>query len=234
MQYVFDGIQEGFRLIVSGDPAIFKIMILSLAVSLAATGLATVCGVPLGLLTGLSDFKGKKTFRIFLTTAMGIPPVIIGLMVALLLSRRGPLGTWQLLFTPTAMLIAQFVLVLPIITGVVFSQAKLKGPKVVETCKTLGFTFWQRLWRLVIELRQTLVLAVLTAFGRAISEVGAVMLVGGNIKDHTRVMTTYIATQNSMGKYESSIAMAMILLTVALMVNGTVQWLTGGDHEHPM
>lgn len=228
MEHISNGVVEAFRLLFSGDAEIQGIIILSLAVSGTATLLAAVVGIPLGLYSGIKEFPMKRIYGSFLFTAMGIPPVVIGLLVALFLSRRGPLGAYELMFSPQAMIIAQFFLVLPIVAGILFGTAKEKGKQVVELGKTLGADRWETLGLLVVELKGTVLLAVMTAFGRAISEVGAVMLVGGNIKGDTRVMTTFIAMNNSMGDYEKSIAMAVVLLSIALIVNGVTHHLTGG------
>lgn len=228
MDYIVDGVIEAFKLLFSGDTEIMGIIVLSLFVSTVATSLAVLIGVPLGLYTGIKQFPFKRAYGSILYTAMGIPPVVIGLIVAILLSRRGPLGTYELLFTPQAMIIAQFCLVLPIVMGILFGTAKEKGKAALELAFTLGANRREALMLLIKELNGTVLLAVMTAFGRAISEVGAVMLVGGNIRGSTRMMTTYIALNNSMGAYERSIAMAIVLLTISLLINALTHHLTGG------
>lgn len=221
---------EAINLLLYMDSEVFAIVGLSIFVSLTATVLAAVISIPLGLWIGLKQFPGRSLVKLFLSTALGIPPVVLGLIVVLLLSRRGPLGQFELLFTTQAMLIAQFLLVSPIVAVGAMEASATKGKPVYELMCTLGLKPMERIGRLVWELRSSVALSVLTAFGRAISEVGAVMLVGGNIKDHTRVMTTYIATQNSMGNFSASIAMAIVLLAVALLVNTLVHSLAGGVH----
>lgn len=228
MDYIFEGFREAFWLLFSGDTEIFGIIVLSLFVSITATILAVLIGVPLGFYTGIKQFPLKKLYGSVLYTAMGIPPVVIGLVVAILLSRRGPLGRYELLFTPQAMIIAQFCLVLPIVTGILFGTAKDRGREVLELAFTLGANRRESLKLLIKELNTTVLLAIMTAFGRAISEVGAVMLVGGNIRGSTRMMTTYIALNNSMGAYERSIAMAIVLLLISLIINAITQHMTGG------
>lgn len=231
MGNVREGVLSALRLLVSGDPEILRIIGLSLAVSVSATGLASLAGIPAGLFAGLKRFPGKRLFRTVVFALMGIPPVIVGLVVMLVLSRKGPLGQLQLLFTPQAMIIAQFLLVLPVVTGIVFGTAARDAAGIDELGLTLGGTRTQRLFLLVRELRGTMGLAVATAFGRAISEVGAVMLVGGNIRDKTRVMTTFIAMNNNMGEYEKSIAMGLVLLLLSLLLHGVIQHFSGGAHE---
>jgi len=183
-------------------------------------------------LAGLKRFPGKHLFRATLYTLMGIPPVVVGLVVLLLLSRRGPLGQLQLLFSPQAMILAQFLLVLPIIAGIVFGAASREAASLDDLGLTLGGSRFQRFCLLVREMRGTMWLAVASAFGRAISEVGAVMMVGGNIRDKTRVMTTFIALNNNMGEYEKSIAMGVVLLVLSLVLHLLIQHLSGGAHEH--
>lgn len=228
MDYILKGFHEAFRLLISIDTEIYGIIALSLWVSGLATIFAMVVGIPLGFYTGIKKFPFKKMFGSVLFTAMGIPPVVIGLFVAIFLSRKGPLGAYELLFTPQAMMLAQFFLVLPIVTGILYGTAKEKGRQVLELAHTLGAKRIEVLKLLTGELCGSVILAVMMAFGRAISEVGAVMLVGGNIKGNTRVMTTFIAMNNSMGAYEQSIAMAIVLLTLSFLINGITHHMTGG------
>lgn len=233
MDYITRGLIEAVKLLLSGDREIYQIIGLSLSVSMLATLFAALIGIPLGLLTGLRQFPLKRLYRTILYSLMGIPPVVIGLIVMLFLSRKGPLGHYEMLFTPQAMWLAQVLLVLPIIVGVVFGSADKTAKAVSEVGITLGCTLYQRLILLISELRNAIWLALASAFGRAISEVGAVMLVGGNIKEHTRVMTTFIALNNSMGSYEKSIAMGLMLLLIALIVNGAIHYFSGGgSHEY--
>lgn len=227
MHTILEGVKEAFLLLFHGDSEIYQIISLSLFVSGIATLLATVIGLPLGIYTGIHKFPLKRMFGSLLYTAMSIPPVVIGLLVMLVLSRKGPLGTYELLFTPQAMIIAQFLLVLPIVTGILFGTAREKGKQAYELAKTLGANRMECLLLLIKELQSSVLLAIMTGFGRAISEVGAVMLVGGNIKGQTRVMTTFITMNNSMGSYEKSIAMAMVLLSLSLLINSITHHITG-------
>ena len=228
MDYILDGIKEAFLLLLAGDPEIYKIIVLSLLVSGVATFFAALVGLPLGIYTGIKNFPLKKVYASVLFTGMGLPPVVIGLFVTLVLSRKGPLGTYELLFTPQAMVIAQFFLVFPIVTGSVFATGRARGKAAFELAKTLGANKKETLFLLIKELHESVLLGIMSGFGRAISEVGAVMLVGGNIKDQTRVMTTFITMNTRMGAYEKSIAMALVLLTIALVVNGISHHITGG------
>lgn len=219
MQYILEGIVHAVKLLLSFDREIYEIILLSMYVSFASTLISSLLGIPLGFILGLKNFKGRRIFARFLNTAMSLPPVVVGLVVALILSRRGPLGQFQLIFTPAAMIIAQTCLVLPIVMGVIFNSSREKGTEVEKMCFTLGANKLDTLLVLVKEMRANLLVAVTSGFGRAISEVGAVMIVGGNIKNHTRVMTTFIAMNHSMGNYATSIAMGIVLLGISFIVN---------------
>lgn len=219
MDYIIGGINEALRLIMSMDADLYKIIGLSIMVSISATCLSALFSIPIAITLGLKAFPGKQLFTRFLYTFMSVPSVLVGLLVALFLSRRGPLGWLELMYTPTAMIIAQFVLVTPLIIGLVFTVVKKRGVTIEKTGRLLG----ARRIRLIIlvarELKVEIMMAFLTAFSRAISEVGAVMIVGGNIKGHTRVITTSIVMFNSMGDYQISIALGIILLLISLVMN---------------
>ena len=233
MDYILNGFVEAFRLIFSFDPEIIQIVLLSLYVSFSSTLYATLIGIPLGILLGINDFKGKQIVSRLLYTFMSFPPVIIGLFTALFLARSGPFGELQLMYTPTAMIIAQTILVTPVITGIIFNQAGTNGYEVVQTGKTLGAQKWNILILLILELKSVIMIALVTGFGRAISEVGAVMIVGGNIRGFTRVMTTFIAMNNNMGQYSVSIAMGIILMTISFITNSVLyHYAMGGQSEN--
>ena len=219
MGYIYDGLNEALKLLISLDKEVYSIIFLSIYVSLASTLLSTIISIPIGFTLGLKNFKGKKVFTRFINTFMSLPPVVVGLIVAVVISRRGPLGDLKLLFTPAAMIIAQTLLVTPIITGILFNNSKERGKIIKEVSKTLGGNRWDTLLLLVKEMRIDILVAIVTGFGRAISEVGAVMIVGGNIKGHTRVMTTFIAMNHSMGNYSVSIAMGIVLLAISFITN---------------
>ena len=205
-------------LLTSFDKEVYQIILLSLVVSLSSTGISTLFGVPLGILLGNNDFPLKKIVVRMLYTAMSLPPVIVGLVVFLILSRKGPLGFLQLNYT-LAMIIAQTLLITPIIMGIVYNRTKEDGHLIMNVGKTLGASYLQRLILLIRELRISIFIATVTGYGRAVSEVGAVMIVGGNIKGHTRVMTTSIAMLKSMGDYELAIAIGLVLLLISFIVN---------------
>lgn len=219
---------EAFNLLLTFDREAYAIIGLSILVTLTSTAISAGIGIPFGLYLGLKAFPFKRAFTRLLNTLMSLPPVVIGLLVAIALSRSGPLGGFQLLFTPTAMVIAQTLLVTPIVMGIVYNHTKAHGKKALETGKTLGANRIQLLGLMIRETKTTILIALITGFGRAISEVGAVMIVGGNIKNHTRVMTTYIAMNSSMGNYGMSLAMGIVLLIIAFVVNSLLYAFTTG------
>lgn len=228
MDYIVLGIKEAIQLILSLDQEMYTIILLSFYVSMASTLISLMIAIPCGFILGLKKYRYKKVVARFLNTFMSLPPVVVGLMVAIIISRKGPLGQLNLLFTPLAMIIAQTILVTPIITGLIFNNAKERGQVIQQICKNLGGNRWDTLVLLIKEMKNDLLIAIVTGFGRAISEVGAVMIVGGNIKDHTRVMTSFIAMNQSMGNYGTSIAMGMILLTVSFIINTIIyNYVTG-------
>jgi tungstate transport system permease protein len=219
VEYITDGIVKAFALIFSGDPTVFEVVRLSLFVSGISVSAAVLLGVPFGIFIGTHDFAGKRVLLRIIYTFMSMPPVIMGLFVFLILMRQGPLGTFQLNYTPAAMIIAQLLLVTPIVIGLTYNIVKDRAKDVERLGKTLGGTGISNLRLMLSEVRGGIVVAIVSAFGRAISEVGAVMIVGGNITGKTRVMTTYIAELRAMGDYSSAIAVGIILLLIALIVN---------------
>ena len=229
MDYILDGFKEAIALLLSWDQEIYSIIFLSLFVSFTATLISSIISIPIGLFLALKQFRFKKGLTRILYTLMSMPPVVIGLIVAIILSRRGPFGQLELLFTPTAMIIAQILLVSPIVTGIIFNNAKVHGEDIRQICKTLGGNQWDTLVLLIKEMRVNILIGIVTGFGRAISEVGAVMIVGGNIKGHTRVMTSFIAMNNSMGNYATSIAMGIVLLGISFIVNSILYQYVIGD-----
>lgn len=219
MGYIMDGIKEAVGLLLSFDKEIYSIILLSIFVSFTSTIISFFLGMPFGIFLALKKFKFKRIITRFLYTSMSLPPVVVGLLVAIIVSRKGPFGYLELLYTPTAMIIAQTILVSPIIAGIIFNNAKEQAEDIKHICKTLGGNRWDTLILLIKEMRINILIAVITGFGRAVSEVGAVMLVGGNIRGQTRVMTTFIAMNNSMGNYSMSIAMGIVLLAISFIVN---------------
>ena len=198
---------------------IWPIVLLSLQVSGLAVTIASVVGVPLGAWIGLSRFRGKRVVAALIHTGMALPPVVVGLFVYLLLSRSGPLGFLGWLFTPAAMTLAQTILALPFVLGITMTAVAAVSPDLAFQLRTLGASPWQARRAVLREARPGVVLAVATAFGRSISEVGAVLLVGGDIQDHTRVLTTAIILETRKGQFGLALALGAVLLTVALLVN---------------
>ncbi|MFM1651821.1 ABC transporter permease [Brevibacillus sp. B_LB10_24] len=198
---------------------VLEIIWLSLQVTTSAVFFGALIGIPAGALLGLYAFPGRRLAVTIVYTLMGLPPVLIGVIVYLLLSKHGPLGSLQLLFTPEAMVIAQFVLVTPILAGLTMSAVQAKERTYSETAKSLGATPVQLVWTIVKESRKGIWAGIAAAYGRAISEVGAVMLVGGNIEHHTRVMTTAIILETRMGHYETGLYLGLVLLLISFVFN---------------
>jgi tungstate transport system permease protein len=219
----FDIIIEGFvralQLLFSGDQDILGITLLSLRVSLTATLLGAAFGIPLGFLVARKDFHGKSIFTAIINTLMGLPPVVVGLVVYLSLSSSGPLGFLRLLYTPEAMIIAQMILTFPIVCGITISAILSLNPKLKDTLASLSAP---RLWEARVLLNESklgLITALIAAFGAAISEVGAIMMVGGNLLGYTRALTTAIMLYTNMGEFATAIALGIILLLIAFSVN---------------
>lgn len=222
MDYIAQGFGDAIRLLGSFDAEVYKIIFLSIFVSTSATIAASLVFVPIGIYLGIKNFGGKKAFSRIIYTSMSIPSVIVGLVVALLLARRGPMGFLGLLYTPAAMIIAQTVLVIPLILGLTYNLAKNRGILIEKISKTLGGSKLDAVILIIRELKMDILVNVATAFSRAISEVGAVMIVGGNIKGQTRVMTTTISMMNSMGDYPMAIALGLILLLVSFGIHSLI------------
>ncbi|RKD31643.1 ABC transporter permease [Thermohalobacter berrensis] len=222
MDYIINGIIEALKLLVSFNRELYEIIFLSVFVSSTATLISSIIFIPLGLYLGIKNFKGKKLFSRLLYTLMSIPSVVVGLLVAILLSRRGPLGFLELLYTPTAMIIAQSLLVTPLSLGLSYNLSKNRGKKIERVGITLGARGVKIIFLLIRELKIDLFINLVTVFSRAISEVGAVMIVGGNIKNRTRVITTSIAMFNSMGNYSTAIALGLVLLAISFIINSLI------------
>jgi len=209
-------------LVLSGDAELWSIIALSLRVSLTAVALACLIGLPLGALLAVVKFPGRNAIIALLNSFMGLPPVVVGLFVYLMLSRSGPMGVLGLLYTPAAMIIAQTILVTPLIAALARqSMADLHG-EYDELFRSLGLSTRQTIAALIWDGRYSLTTAALAGFGRAIAEVGAVIIVGGNIEHVTRVMTTAIALETSKGDLALAMALGLILITLALLVNAAV------------
>ena len=219
MNLIIEGIIQAFWLVVHGDPAVLRVVLLSLLVSGTATILSLCVGVPLGVLLGLTRFTGRRFLISLVNTGMGSPPVVVGLIVLLFLWRAGPLGFLHLLYTPSAMVIAQFVIALPIIAGFTMASVQQLDPKLRLQIISLGASQLQMVWLLLKESRLPLLAAIMAGFGAVISEVGASMMVGGNITNQTRVMTTAIVGEVSRGQFALAIALSILLMLLVYLVN---------------
>ena len=222
MDELSGALQMALVLIGRMDPGFTEIVWLSLRVSVTAVLLASVIGFPLGAGLALSRFPGHKLVIVLLNALMGLPPVVVGLTVYLLLSRSGPFGDLALLFTPTAMVIAQFILVTPIISALTRQTIEDLWSEYEEQLRSLGAGRGRALLTLLWEGRYSLFTAVLAGFGRAIAEVGAVLIVGGNITHVTRVMTTSIALETAKGNLELALALGIVLISLAMIINAAV------------
>jgi tungstate transport system permease protein len=207
------------ELIATGDPTLGRIVVLSLGVSLSAVVLAGLLGLPLGAAIAVSRFPGRRAVIVLLNALMGLPPVVVGLMVYLLLSRAGPLGELGLLFTPAAMVIAQTILILPIIAALCRQAVEDAWREYEEQLRSLGVEGLGAALTLLWDIRFSLLTAVLAGLGRASAEVGAVMIVGGNIDGVTRVMTTAIALETSKGDLPLALGLGIVLIAIVLALN---------------
>lgn len=223
-----DPFRSALALIASGDPGLMQIIALSLRVSLTAVLLACLIGLPLGALLALTRFPGRSGVIVTINALMGLPPVVAGLAVYLLLSRSGPLGAWQLLFTPTAMILAQTALILPIIVALTRAMIEELWAEYEEQLRSMGSTRLRAVPTLLWDGRIGLLTGILAGFGRASAEVGAVLIVGGNIAGHTRTMTTAITLETGRGNLDLAVALGLILIAITLALNaaayGAVHW----------
>ena len=225
MGTIVDGLREAFQLLLSFDADLFEVVWLSSRISIVAVLLAILFGMPLGILVGSTRFRGRRVVITLLNTAMAVPTVAIGLVVYALLSRHGPLGGSGLLFTPTAMVLGQALLALPIVASLSVAAVGNVSRTVVPTALTLGATRARAFITLVVEVRFALAAALATAFARVFSEVGISMMVGGNIRGYTRNITTGIAFETGRGEFSLGIALGVVLVLVALVVNILIQVL---------
>ena len=221
----FDILGHAVGLILSGDADLLEIVWLSLRVTISAVALACLIGLPLGATLGAFRFPGRVAINVLLNALMGLPPVVVGLTVYLLLSRSGPLGVLGLLYTPAAMIIAQTVLVTPIVAALTRQVIEDLNAEYSEQFQSFGVTPVHRVGALLWDARYALLTVALAGFGRAVAEVGAVIIVGGNINHVTRVMTTTIALETSKGNLELALALGIVLLSIAILVNAAVMSL---------
>lgn len=223
---------KALQLIAGLDRDLLEIIILSLQVSLTAVALAALIGLPLGALLATRRFRGRAAVIVAVNTLMGLPPVVVGLMVYLWLSAAGPLGPLELLYTPTAMIIAQTILVAPILIALSRQIVSDLDRQIGEQLTILGAGPWQRVLTLLAEGRPALLTATLAGFGRAIAEVGAVLIVGGNINHVTRTMTTAIALETSKGELALAMALGIVLILLAGLINASAMALSSRSREN--
>jgi tungstate transport system permease protein len=226
-----DGDVSALHMVVTGDPVLLAIVWLSLKVSLSAVFFSALVGVPMGALIALTRYPGRETTIVFLNALMGLPPVVVGLAVYLLLSRSGPLGNWGLLFTPTAMVIAQTILVAPIIAALARQTIEDLWAEYHDELAAMNVGPLRRIATLIWDARFSLVTALLAGFGRAAAEVGAIIIVGGNIDGFTRTMTTAIALETSKGDLPLAIGLGMVLISIVIVINA-LAWAARRAGEH--
>jgi tungstate transport system permease protein len=226
---IVDGFTQAIQLIATGNPEVLKITVLSLEISLTATLLSALISIPVGAFLYYHEFYGKRAVLNLIQTLYALPTVIAGLLLFLMISHQGPFGFLSLLYTPYGMVIAQMILVLPLITGLTFAALSGIDPEMRSTVLSLGATSMQSVRTLILEARFGILAAVILGFGRAISEVGAAMIIGGNIRGYTRVLTTAISLETSIGDFAFAIALGVILLGVAIMVNVCLNLIQSGS-----
>jgi tungstate transport system permease protein len=225
MELIFDGLKKAVEMILTGDREIFEITWLTLRVCIMAILISSLIGLPLGMLLGLTRFKGRKIILTIINIGMGLPPVVAGLWITMLLWRSGPLGHLQLLYSPTAIVMAQVLVSLPIVTGLTSSAFQQINEKMLLQIKALGATKIQTIALLLKQTKIAIVAAIMAGFGRVIAEVGAAMMVGGNIQGDTRILTTSIVMEVSKGNFDVALAISFILLGVALLITAALTLL---------
>jgi tungstate transport system permease protein len=225
MDIIWQGLLKAIQLLFSGDPEVMQITLLSLEVSGTATLLSLFIGLPLGSLLALGKFRGRGFWLSLVNTGMALPPVVVGLAVSLFLWRSGPLGDLQLMYTPIAIIIAQTVIAAPVVTGLTSAALQQLNPRLRLQLLGLGASRWQMVLLLWKEARLPLLAALMAGFGSVISEVGASMMVGGNLRGQTRVLTTAIVLETGMGEFATAIALSVLLLVLAFLVNLALTWI---------
>lgn len=228
MGVLWDGVRDALRLLTSGDGATYDVILLSLRVSLTATAIACALGLPLAMGLAFGRFRGRGLLLATANTGMGLPPVVVGLFVTVLLWRSSPLGSLGLLYTPTAMVLAQGVIALPVVVGLSAAALQHVDPEFRVQMEALGATRLRALCTVAAEARLPLLAAIMAAFGAVVSEVGAAMMVGGNIVGQTRVLTTAAVLETSRGDFALAIAFGLVLLAIAFTVNLA---LTSAQHH---
>lgn len=228
---LWDGLTRAFWLLVTFDAQLAEIVLLSLRVTLTALVIASLIAMPLGAFLAVFRFRWRRNVIALLNSLMSLPPVVVGLVVYVLLSRSGPLGALGLLFTPTAMIFAQVVIIVPLIASIAHQSIRDLWFEYHDLLISMNVTQWQKIRTLLWDSRRALLTAALAGFGRAIGEVGAIMIVGGNIDHATRVLTTAIALETGKGEFALALALGFILIGLAIAVNLTIHALSGTERE---
>ena len=225
METIWQGILQAFVLLFQGDQEVLEITLLSLRVSGIATGISLLLGLPMGTWLALGRFRGRDFLLSLINTGMALPPVVVGLWVSIFLWRSGPLGDLRLIYTPTAIIIAQTIIAAPVVTGLTVAALQQVNPNLQLQLLGLGASRLQMVLALWREARLPLLAALMAGFGSVISEVGASMMVGGNIRHQTRVLTTATVLETGKGEFAMAIALGLILLLLAYLVNLTLTWI---------
>ena len=225
MGLIAEGLREALRLLVTGDAEVWRITLLSLQVSGSATLLSLLAGIPLGTVLALARFPGRALLISLVNTGMGLPPVVVGLFVTVLLWRNGLLGFLDVLYTPLAMVVAQFIIAAPIVMGLTLAAIQQVPEQFRFQMLGLGASRAQMIWMLLRQARLPMLAAIMAGFGGVISEVGASMMVGGNIKGSTRVLTTATVLETGKGNFDVAIALSAILLLLTFLVNWALTWI---------
>ncbi len=231
MQELGEGLGTAFRLLMTLDPDLVEITLRSLHVTLTALVIASVIAMPLGTLLAIRRFRFRRSVVAVLNALMGLPPVVVGLIVYILLSRSGPLGVFGLLFSPTAMIIAQTIIMVPLIASITHQAIREIWSEYHDLMISLGASKSQRIWTLIWDGRRPLLTASLAGFGRGIGEVGAIMIVGGNIDHATRVLTTAIALETGRGDFGLALGLGLVLIALAVAVNVAIHMLARTERE---
>lgn len=231
MTDIWAGLGQAFWLIVSFDSSLLEITLLSLQVTLTALLVGSAIALPLAALLAVRRFRWRRSVIAVLNALMGLPPVVVGLIVYVLLSRAGPFGVLGLLFTPTAMIIAQVIIIVPLITSVAHQSLRDLWSDYHDLLISMNVSQWQKMKTLLWDARRALLTASLAGFGRAIGEVGAIMIVGGNIEHATRVLTTAIALETGKGDFALALGLGFILIALAISVNLIIHWLSRTEQE---
>lgn len=225
MNWIWQGFLKALELLSGGDPEVLQVTLLSLRVSGIATAVSLCIGLPLGTFLALGHFRTRRFWVSLINTGMALPPVVVGLVVSIFLWRSGPLGDLDLIYTPAAIIIAQTIIAAPVITGLTVSSLQQLDPRLRQQLLGLGASQLQMVAALWWEARLPLLAALMAGFGSVISEVGASMMVGGNLRYQTRVLTTAIVLSTSQGDFGSAIALSIILLLLAFLINFLLTWV---------